>query len=192
MPIDKGPWAPFEPTDRDPWDAAKVAHLHRRAGFGATRAEVTRDVKDGPAASIDRLLAGKSRLRGVPEDFSRATDTLARVAIRAEQLERLAIQSLGGLVRVALRRLRGRARGVGDRLVAVAECGSGREMACEIREHLLAPAHRLERDAGALVEPGHPARADPREDRLLGHVVRESVSKQISRAGFPHVVNHAR
>jgi uncharacterized protein (DUF1800 family) len=56
MAIDKGPWAPFEPTEKDPWDAAKVAHLHRRAGFGATRAEVTRDVKDGPAASVGRFL----------------------------------------------------------------------------------------------------------------------------------------
>ena len=40
----------------DPWDLAKVAHLHRRAGFGATWAELQRDLKTGPAASMDRLL----------------------------------------------------------------------------------------------------------------------------------------
>src|SRR5262249_13372268 len=56
MPTTNGPWAPFEPTASDLWDLRKVAHLHRRAGFGATRAELERDLKDGPAASVDRLL----------------------------------------------------------------------------------------------------------------------------------------
>jgi uncharacterized protein (DUF1800 family) len=52
----EGPWAPFEPTGKDPWDLRKVAHLHRRAGFGATRAELQRDLRDGPAASVARFL----------------------------------------------------------------------------------------------------------------------------------------
>ena len=56
MTLKDGPWAPYRPTDKDPWDAAKVAHLHRRAGFGATWADLTRDLKDGPAASVDRYL----------------------------------------------------------------------------------------------------------------------------------------
>jgi uncharacterized protein (DUF1800 family) len=51
-----GPWAPYEPTASDPWDLRKVAHLHRRAGFGATWGELQRDLRDGSAASIDRLL----------------------------------------------------------------------------------------------------------------------------------------
>jgi hypothetical protein len=50
------PWAPYEHSANDPWDLAKVAHLHRRAGFGATWAESQRDLKDGPAVSIERLL----------------------------------------------------------------------------------------------------------------------------------------
>ncbi len=50
-----GPWAPYKPTPSDPWDLRKAAHLHRRAGFGATWGELQRDVHDGPAASIDRL-----------------------------------------------------------------------------------------------------------------------------------------
>jgi uncharacterized protein (DUF1800 family) len=50
------PWAPYEPSAADPWDLGKVAHLHRRAGFGATWAELQRDLKDGPAASVERLL----------------------------------------------------------------------------------------------------------------------------------------
>jgi uncharacterized protein (DUF1800 family) len=51
-----GPWAPFQPTPQDPWDLRKVAHLHRRAGFGATWGELQRDLRAGPAASVDRLL----------------------------------------------------------------------------------------------------------------------------------------
>ncbi len=44
------------PTPDDPWDLRKVAHLHRRAGFGATRAELERDVAAGPAESVGRFL----------------------------------------------------------------------------------------------------------------------------------------
>ena len=51
-----GPWAPYEPSASDPWDLRKAAHLHRRAGFGATWGELQRDLKDGPAASVERLL----------------------------------------------------------------------------------------------------------------------------------------
>jgi uncharacterized protein (DUF1800 family) len=50
------PWARYEPTAEDPWDLRKVAHLHARAGFGATRAELLRDLASGPEASVDRLL----------------------------------------------------------------------------------------------------------------------------------------
>ncbi len=49
------PWARYEPGADDPWDLSKVAHLHRRAGFGATRAELVRDVAAGPEASVARL-----------------------------------------------------------------------------------------------------------------------------------------
>jgi hypothetical protein len=50
------PWAPFKPTAENPWDVGKVAHLHRRAGFGATWAELVRDREAGPEASVERLL----------------------------------------------------------------------------------------------------------------------------------------
>src|SRR5436305_6436326 len=53
--IDNTAWAPFVPTPDDPWDLRKAAHLHRRAGFGATRAELLREVESGPAASVERL-----------------------------------------------------------------------------------------------------------------------------------------
>jgi uncharacterized protein (DUF1800 family) len=54
------PWAPYEPSAQDPWDRRKVGHLHRRAGFGATWNELERDLKAGPAESIERLLHPES------------------------------------------------------------------------------------------------------------------------------------
>jgi uncharacterized protein (DUF1800 family) len=54
--FDRTAWTPFVPTAEDPWDLRKAAHLHRRAGFGATRAELARDVAAGPAASVGRFL----------------------------------------------------------------------------------------------------------------------------------------
>src|SRR5438128_3379743 len=78
MSIKNGPWSPFEPTAKEPWDLRKVAHLHRRAGFGATWAELQRDLKDGPTASVDRLL--KPRMH-TPQE----TETVA--AIRQGALE---------------------------------------------------------------------------------------------------------
>jgi uncharacterized protein (DUF1800 family) len=56
MKTSNDPWSPFEPTRDDPWDLGKVAHLHRRAGFGATLPELERDLMAGPAASVKRLV----------------------------------------------------------------------------------------------------------------------------------------
>ena len=65
------PWAPYVPDEAMPWDLRRVVHLHRRAGFAATWDELRRDLKDGPEASIDRLLEGKSRSCGVPDGLRR-------------------------------------------------------------------------------------------------------------------------
>ena len=46
---------PFIPTDSDPWDATKAAHLLNRAGFGGTPAEIQKaDI--GPQGAVDWLL----------------------------------------------------------------------------------------------------------------------------------------
>src|SRR3954471_18403265 len=49
-------WRPYEASAKDPWDLCKVAHLHRRAGFGASWIQLQHDLEAGPAQSIDRLL----------------------------------------------------------------------------------------------------------------------------------------
>jgi uncharacterized protein (DUF1800 family) len=56
MPAEEHRWSAYEPTAADPWDLGKVAHLHRRAGFGATWSELQRDLRAGPEASVRRLL----------------------------------------------------------------------------------------------------------------------------------------
>ncbi len=86
-PPPKG-WEPYAPTAEAPWDLRRVVHLHRRAGFAGTWAEVQRDLKDGPAASIDRVLAGKSAM-GSPTGFAGTADLLADAAVAAGEIGRL-------------------------------------------------------------------------------------------------------
>ncbi len=83
------PWAPYVPDDRSPWDLRRVVHLHRRAGFAATWGEIRRDLKDGPQAGIDRVLAGKAATDGVPADFATTADLLGESAASSGDPARL-------------------------------------------------------------------------------------------------------
>jgi uncharacterized protein (DUF1800 family) len=85
MPTTEGPWAEYRPTADDPWDLRKVAHLHRRAGLGATWGELQRDLKEGPAASVDRLL----RPRTPNEEEKDALAALRQGVIDSRDGERL-------------------------------------------------------------------------------------------------------
>ena len=77
-------WEPYVPGDEAPWDLRRIVHLHRRAGFAATWGEIRRDLKDGPRASLDRVLAGKAATDGVPADFERTADVLCRSAVSSD------------------------------------------------------------------------------------------------------------
>ncbi len=83
------PWAPYVPDPSAPWDVRRVVHLHRRAGFAATWAEIRRDLGDGPEAAVARLLAGTSRPAGVPEGFEATSDLLADAAVASADPARL-------------------------------------------------------------------------------------------------------
>ncbi len=83
------PWARYVPDADAPWDLGRVVHLHRRAGFAATWDEIRRDLQEGPGPSIDRLLAGKARARGVPDSFAAFADRLADLALAAPEPNRL-------------------------------------------------------------------------------------------------------
>src|SRR5688572_25305994 len=82
-------WAAYVPSDRAPWNVRRVVHLHRRAGFAATWSEIQRDLKDGPRASIDRLLAGQACREGVPAGFESTAEQLAESALAAGSAGRL-------------------------------------------------------------------------------------------------------
>src|SRR5262249_28649678 len=79
------PWAPFAPSAAEPWDLRKVAHLHRRAGLGATWAELQRDLRDGPAAAVGRLLKPRPRT----PDERQVLDSLGQGVLDSGDAERL-------------------------------------------------------------------------------------------------------
>jgi hypothetical protein len=83
------PWAPFSPTDDAPWDLRRVVHLHRRAGFAACWQELERDLKDGPHASIKRLLDGRARYGQAPDGFESTSTVLADAAAGSGEPNRL-------------------------------------------------------------------------------------------------------
>src|SRR5262245_52307797 len=85
MSLNDTPWLPFEPTPQDPWDLRKVAHLHRRAGFGATWAELQRDLKDGPDACVKRLLEP----RPMTTDEKQVLDSLRQGVLDSNDVDRL-------------------------------------------------------------------------------------------------------
>jgi uncharacterized protein (DUF1800 family) len=73
-------WAPYEPDGDAPWNRERVVHLHRRAAFGATWAEIERDLADSPDMAVGRLLSGKARLDAAPADFEAMAGTIGDAA----------------------------------------------------------------------------------------------------------------
>jgi hypothetical protein len=88
-PTPTDPWAPYVPSKDVPWNLRRVVHLHRRAGFAATWGEIQRDLKDGPQASIDRVLSGKAASEGVPEKFGETANLLGDTAASSRDPLRL-------------------------------------------------------------------------------------------------------
>lgn len=87
--MNTSPWVPYRPDASAPWDLARAWMLRRRAGFAATRAELERDVADGPGAAVARVLAGDCRSDGVPADFARTAELLGDAACMASDSRRL-------------------------------------------------------------------------------------------------------
>jgi uncharacterized protein (DUF1800 family) len=82
-------WSPYLPSDSAPWNLARCWTLHRRAGFGATWAELERDLAEGPEAAIDRVVGGASRSTGTPGDFAQIASVLGDAAAGSGNAERL-------------------------------------------------------------------------------------------------------
>ena len=72
-------WRPYTPNPSAPWNLERVVHLHRRSGFGASPAELRRDLEEGHDASLMRILEG--RVRAAPRDFDSLQKGLAARAV---------------------------------------------------------------------------------------------------------------
>ena len=68
-PIDA--WKPWQPESGD-WSSRWIAHLYRRAAFGARPAEIERARADGFVKTLDRLLAGAPDAEELFEVFTEA------------------------------------------------------------------------------------------------------------------------
>lgn len=88
-------WKPFEPTQVEAWDLAKVAHLYRRAAFGGTWDELQAGIALGPAAAVERLLRGGE----FATSFDDESRQLAAVLVETGNREELAAWWLHGLHR---------------------------------------------------------------------------------------------
>ncbi|MBY0227973.1 MAG: DUF1800 domain-containing protein [Gemmataceae bacterium] len=86
-------WAAYSPSGEAPWDARRAGHLLRRAGFGFTLAELDAAVKDGPARTVARLMAGGAGQEAFDKEMASLADVVARTqdaaALRAWGLARM-------------------------------------------------------------------------------------------------------
>jgi uncharacterized protein (DUF1800 family) len=87
LPATSDSWKPYVPSSAVPWSLRRVVHLHRRAGFAATWSELQRDLADGPAPSIQRILTGKACAQGSPADFAELAQLLLDNAGDMERLK---------------------------------------------------------------------------------------------------------
>lgn len=81
-------WDAYTPDAKNPWDLRRVVHLHRRAAFAASWGELQRDLKNGPEASVNRLLHGDEKAH-TPAEFASTAAVLAETATAAGDIARL-------------------------------------------------------------------------------------------------------
>jgi len=84
-------WEPYLPGPAAPWDAARVAHLHRRSGLGATWGQLERDLHEGFEPSLRRILDGEPQGPGgqSASEFDGTTAVMEESARRRPSMERV-------------------------------------------------------------------------------------------------------
>jgi len=58
-------WQPWKPTEQDPWHLKWAGHLYRRAAFGASLPELRLALKDGHEKTLQLLLEGEPKAKGL-------------------------------------------------------------------------------------------------------------------------------
>ncbi len=81
-------WTPYVPDAKQAWNLARVVHLHRRAAFAGTWAELQRDLKDGPQLAVQRLLDGSANLHAA-KDYDGTAVLLQSAATSQGEIGRL-------------------------------------------------------------------------------------------------------
>src|SRR5262245_54535392 len=71
----------YQPSPNAPWNLRRVVHLHRRAGFAATWAELQRDLAADPQDAVTRLLEGRARIDGQPADYATTAKLVTDTAV---------------------------------------------------------------------------------------------------------------
>jgi hypothetical protein len=71
-PVDA--WKPWQPT-KDEWSRKWIAHLFRRAAFGAKPSEIDRALGDGLPKTLDKLLAGAPDAEALLEVYAEAGES---------------------------------------------------------------------------------------------------------------------
>lgn len=67
-------WSPYQPSEDMPWNLARVAHLFRRAGFGASTTELKQAVEQSPHEVLAQLIS----LPPAGDPFERESEELAQ------------------------------------------------------------------------------------------------------------------
>ncbi len=80
-------WKPWQPTRRHPWDLRLAAHLFRRAGFGASHAQLNSAVSSNPQTCIDQLLSACGNDAAAMQTFSKQMDAMASGLATSEPQE---------------------------------------------------------------------------------------------------------
>jgi len=71
-------WRRYEPSPQAPWNLVLAAHLYRRAGFGATWAELQNALKVGPHATIEGLFQQPKAYAAFADTFDGHESAAAR------------------------------------------------------------------------------------------------------------------
>jgi uncharacterized protein (DUF1800 family) len=79
-------WQPFSPTADEPWDRTLVAHLFRRAAFGAAPSQLEAAVAESPEAVVDHLLQSAEE----SSSFRDESDALAATLMSTGEPRQLA------------------------------------------------------------------------------------------------------
>lgn len=67
-------WQAYFPTGGNRWNAEKVAHLYRRAGFGANWSEIQQGINRKPSELIASLMLGGENLTQFADEAERVTE----------------------------------------------------------------------------------------------------------------------